>query len=178
MSLQSCIVSVYYTICTPTEMTELVNELAETLGTAELVFSSEPALGSRHGRGVARPKGSLSALESNGIMGRIHVSESTADALRRSGKSAWLEPWAEKIAAKGKEELQTYFVNPSVGTFRTGSVASSAVPSSFHESNDNSLDAFVASDGAVASTTAIPTGEFQSDAGMAIYNLVELELAS
>jgi len=51
-----------------------------------------------------------SRMESNGFPGRIHVSQETADALRAKGKAAWLTPREDKIVAKGKGELQTYWV--------------------------------------------------------------------
>lgn len=53
-------------------------------------------------------------MESNGLANRIHVSEETATALRAKGKSSWLTPRPDKIVAKGKGELQTYFVDIAV----------------------------------------------------------------
>ena len=50
-------------------------------------------------------------MESNGLPNRIHVSEETANALTLQGKGHWLTPREDKIVAKGKGELQTYFVN-------------------------------------------------------------------
>ena len=50
-------------------------------------------------------------MESNGIKGRIHCSQSTADALVQAGKSHWLTRREDKIVAKGKGEMQTYWVN-------------------------------------------------------------------
>ena len=40
-------------------------------------------------------------MESNGMPGRIHVSQATADALTLAGKSHWLIAREEKIVAKG-----------------------------------------------------------------------------
>lgn len=51
-----------------------------------------------------------SRMESNGVKGRIHVSEATAIELRSKGKQAWLQPRSNKVVAKGKGELQTYWV--------------------------------------------------------------------
>lgn len=53
-----------------------------------------------------------SRMESNGVKGRIQVSEETAQELRSLGKDSWLVPREGKIIAKGKGELQTYFVHP------------------------------------------------------------------
>lgn len=48
-------------------------------------------------------------MESTGVPNRIHVSEATANALLASGKSAWLTDREDKVFAKGKGELTTYF---------------------------------------------------------------------
>lgn len=50
-------------------------------------------------------------MESNGVKGRIHVSESTAEELRARGKGHWLTPREDKINVKGKGMMTTYFVN-------------------------------------------------------------------
>jgi hypothetical protein len=64
-------------------------------------------------------------MESNGQPGRIHVSEETADLLRKAGKSHWVKPREEKIVAKGKGELSTFWVN--VRTTTTESTTDSSV---------------------------------------------------
>ena len=46
-----------------------------------------------------------SRMESNGVKGRIHCSEATADALQKLGKQNWLAPREDKIVAKGKGEM-------------------------------------------------------------------------
>jgi len=57
-------------------------------------------------------------MESNGVRGRIHVSETTRDELVAKGKGSWVTAREDKIVAKGKGEMQTYFVTPS---YRAGS---------------------------------------------------------
>jgi hypothetical protein len=57
-------------------------------------------------------------MESNGVKGRIHCSEATATALIAKGKESWLTPREDKIVAKGKGEMQTYFVVPVGSTGR------------------------------------------------------------
>jgi class 3 adenylate cyclase len=48
-----------------------------------------------------------SRMESNGMKGKIHCSQTTADALISAGKTQWLTSRADKITAKGKGEMQT-----------------------------------------------------------------------
>ena len=66
-----------------------------------------------------------SRMESNGVKGRIHVSQATADELVASGKGAWLEARQDKIYAKGIGEVQTYFCTPNVSTSSATSTQSS-----------------------------------------------------
>jgi class 3 adenylate cyclase len=56
-------------------------------------------------------------MESNGLRDRIHVSQDTADLLLAAGKSKWLTRRGEKVVAKGKGEMQTYWV--AVGSSNT-----------------------------------------------------------
>jgi len=51
-----------------------------------------------------------SRMESNGMKHRIHASQETADLLIAAGKCHWITPREEKIVAKGKGELQTFWV--------------------------------------------------------------------
>jgi class 3 adenylate cyclase len=51
-----------------------------------------------------------SRMESNGLRDRIQVSQDTADLLIAAGKSKWLTPREEKVVAKGKGSMQTYWV--------------------------------------------------------------------
>jgi class 3 adenylate cyclase len=48
-----------------------------------------------------------SRMESNGVKGKIHCSQTTADALISAGKTQWLTSRVDKITAKGKGEMQT-----------------------------------------------------------------------
>jgi class 3 adenylate cyclase len=48
-----------------------------------------------------------SRMESNGMKGKIHCSQTTADALISAGRSQWLTSRVDKITAKGKGEMQT-----------------------------------------------------------------------
>ncbi|CAB9511379.1 Receptor-type guanylate cyclase gcy [Seminavis robusta] len=62
-----------------------------------------------------------SRMESTGQAGRIHASQSTADELIAQGKSNWVSARDHTVKAKGKGELQTYFITVQGG----GSVATS-----------------------------------------------------
>jgi Adenylate and Guanylate cyclase catalytic domain len=52
-------------------------------------------------------------MESNGIRGKIQVSQETANLLVEADKEYWLIPREDKIMAKGKGTLQTFFVDPT-----------------------------------------------------------------
>ena len=75
-------------------------------------------------------------MESNGQREKIHVSQQTADLLIEAGKHHWVTPREDKIVAKGKGELQTYWVSTklasSAGSSSSGdrpeSVSSMAAP--------------------------------------------------
>lgn len=56
-------------------------------------------------------------MESTGIAGKIQVSEETAELIGRD-KPCWLTKRATTITAKGKGELQTYWVEPQRASMR------------------------------------------------------------
>jgi 3'5'-cyclic nucleotide phosphodiesterase/Adenylate and Guanylate cyclase catalytic domain len=51
-------------------------------------------------------------MESTGLRDRIHISQETADLLVVSGKSHWVVSREDKVVAKGKGELTTYWLVP------------------------------------------------------------------
>jgi Adenylate and Guanylate cyclase catalytic domain len=51
-------------------------------------------------------------MESTGREHCIHASQETADILAALGKGFWVHPREDKIHAKGKGELQTYWIKP------------------------------------------------------------------
>ena len=72
---------------------------------------------------------------------KIHISTETADMLIASGKSSWITPRDDKILAKGKGILSTYFLvsarpEETQAFARTVSTDSTATPSSEEESMD------------------------------------------
>jgi class 3 adenylate cyclase len=52
-----------------------------------------------------------SRIETTGEQGKIHVSQATADLLVLFGKWHWLTKRADKVTAKGKGEMQTYWLS-------------------------------------------------------------------
>ena len=56
-----------------------------------------------------------SRMESCGVKGKIQCSTDTANLLIEAGKSKWVTPREEMIQAKGKGELQTYWISLSSG---------------------------------------------------------------
>jgi len=53
-------------------------------------------------------------MESTGQRGKIQISQDTADLLVAAGKMSWIAPREERVVAKGKGEMQTFWVN--IGT--------------------------------------------------------------
>lgn len=51
-------------------------------------------------------------IESSGRPNRIHVSESTAELLKKAGRVGWIVPRKQLVEAKGKGMLKTYWVEP------------------------------------------------------------------
>lgn len=74
-----------------------------------------------------------SRMESNGQREMIHVSQVTADILKKHGKEHWLHAREEKVQAKGKGEMQTYFVRPTSGAGSVTSALSSSDGGSVYE---------------------------------------------
>ena len=66
-----------------------------------------------------------SRIESTGSPNRIHCSAETADLLSQGGKSQWAVPREDKVVAKGKGQLFTYWVQfkggKSAGSVSSGS---------------------------------------------------------
>jgi Adenylate and Guanylate cyclase catalytic domain len=52
-------------------------------------------------------------MESNGAPNRIQLSEETAKLIQQAGKGHWLEERSDKVDAKGKGEMQTYWCDPN-----------------------------------------------------------------
>ena len=60
-------------------------------------------------------------MESHSAANQIQCSEFTAQLIRKAGKEHWLRPREDKVAAKGKGDLQTYWIVPKSGGPSTAS---------------------------------------------------------
>lgn len=87
-------------------------------------------------------------MESTGQPNKIHVSQETADLLAAAGKSQWLRTRKEKVVAKGKGELQTYWLD---STGETGTSATSGESDEEDESKEDNKAPVVAPQPAVPS---------------------------
>lgn len=102
---------------------EILNRLAESLGDDTRQLAMRVGLNSgpttagvlRGDKGRFQLFGdtvnTASRMESTGVPGFIHVSQSTADELIYNGKSDWLTPREESLEVKGKGQMQTFFVS-------------------------------------------------------------------
>lgn len=63
-------------------------------------------------------------MESTGLRNRIQCSQDTADLLIASGRANWVHPREELVHAKGKGQVQTYWINPRSNSSSGGSVTS------------------------------------------------------
>jgi len=53
-------------------------------------------------------------IESTGVRGKIHVSQETADLLVAAGKGPWLIKREDKVFAKGKGQLETFWLSTKI----------------------------------------------------------------
>lgn len=58
-------------------------------------------------------------IESTGAKDRIHLSQNTADLLIAAGHAKWVKPRENKVTAKGKGQLQTYWLELKSGSVGT-----------------------------------------------------------
>ena len=114
-------------------------------------------------------------IESTGKKNRIHISKETADLLKEAGKSHWVSLREDKVHAKGKGELVTYWLNVANGSkayaARKSSLSNSASTTMSgeiisHSSSSNSSGSKYDKDG--TNTTVAPdSSEFSnSDHGI------------
>jgi CheY-like chemotaxis protein len=77
-----------------------------------------------------------SRIETTGKAGKIQLSSETADLLIKGGKNHWLVPREEKVHAKGKGEMSTYWLIHTKKISRRSSLCSLTSQNSF-ESNQS-----------------------------------------
>ena len=69
-----------------------------------------------------------SRMESTGVRGRIQVSQSTAALLTAAGKGHWLQPREDKVNAKGKGLLETFWLTKCAVTESSSSTDDNTNP--------------------------------------------------
>lgn len=85
----------------------------------------------------------VSRIETSSYPGLIQVSQETAELLMKFGKQGWLKKRQDKVSAKGKGDIQTYWLdvnghepNLNIGKQRTSSSRDLALISSSHGNDD------------------------------------------
>jgi transcription elongation factor len=107
-------------------------------------------------------------MESTGVPGRIHVSQSTADALIATGKGHWLTIREDKVEAKGKGLLITYWASIKAGS-NVGSVTGGTSSWENHSCSNDSETKMSSKDS--------PTGEGQYMGGGSCSNDSETNIS-
>lgn len=77
-------------------------------------------------------------MESNGAPNRIHISQETAERLQKQNKGHWCMAREEKIIAKGKGEMQTYWL--VLKGDKTGGASSSSGGGTESNSDEDDAD--------------------------------------
>lgn len=81
-----------------------------------------------------------SRMESNGLRDKIHLSDETAQILIAAGKGHWVTPREDKIVAKGKGELSTWWLRTETAIKHSSTMGSSDDGSSDTNSNVDSTE--------------------------------------
>jgi class 3 adenylate cyclase len=61
----------------------------------------------------------VSRIETTGASNRVHLSEVTVDLFVDAGKGHWVDPRTQTVAAKGKGQLQTFWLRLAAGTAKS-----------------------------------------------------------
>lgn len=78
-----------------------------------------------------------SRMESNGVRDKIQISQETADLLTSFGKAHWFVKREDKIVAKGKGELQTYWLVHGTQTSAAGQSSDTGSTSRVSDGDDD-----------------------------------------
>eukprot|EP00526_Cylindrotheca_closterium_P003919 CAMPEP_0113631220 /NCGR_PEP_ID=MMETSP0017_2-20120614/16224_1 /TAXON_ID=2856 /ORGANISM="Cylindrotheca closterium" /LENGTH=1165 /DNA_ID=CAMNT_0000541721 /DNA_START=11 /DNA_END=3511 /DNA_ORIENTATION=- /assembly_acc=CAM_ASM_000147 len=65
-------------------------------------------------------------IETTGTKNKIHVSKETAELLKKSGKTHWVTARGDKVTAKGKGELETFWLNNIRGAETKSAISGSS----------------------------------------------------
>jgi class 3 adenylate cyclase len=90
-----------------------------------------------------------SRMESTGARNKIQVSEEVAELLLKAGKAHWIQPRQDLVIAKGKGEMQTYWLEVK------GEAAASVVPSITGRGNGSSDDQQVLAGNSLRSISSV-----------------------
>ena len=76
-------------------------------------------------------------IESTGARNRVHLSKETADLLKEAGYGSWITPRNDVVVAKGKGEIQTYWLKSGTGSVSASSNDMAATPSTAFSEDSN-----------------------------------------
>lgn len=76
-----------------------------------------------------------SRMETTSLKGRVQLSQETAALLTAAGKAHWLRPREDKVFAKGKGEMQTYWLQ--MGALSLDSTGSISTGENIHSSDED-----------------------------------------
>ena len=88
--------------------------MSKGIWTQKIGFSYAATLAATRFQLFGDTMNTASRMESTGQRGKIQISQETADLLIAAGRMSWITPREERVVAKGKGEMQTYWVN--IGT--------------------------------------------------------------
>ena len=71
-------------------------------------------------------------MESTGVLGKIQVSQSTADCIVAAGKPHWISPREDTVLAKGKGVMHTFWLNFAIAKTCSSTVSSESNEDSTH----------------------------------------------
>jgi class 3 adenylate cyclase len=81
-----------------------------------------------------------SRMESTGEKNRIQISSTTAELLREAGKGHWLLPREDLVEAKGKGQMQTFWLNCDRGRSTVSSTAGTPTNPTFESTIGTDAD--------------------------------------
>ena len=154
------------------KMSSLVKELEVTLGpdTADLgmrfgIHSGPVTAGVLRGERArfqlfGDTMNTCSRVESTGKINKIHLSEASANLIRGAGKGHWVTERSDKVEAKGKGTMQTFWLQPKsvclAATASSSDVTSEAQSEDMNrQSSENAREAAVGSAASNETTNGI-----------------------